>query len=174
MTNVAPPFAWNFCPECGAKLEHRNDGESDRPHCAPCGRFFYSNPVPAACCIVARGDEILFVQRAIEPCRGGWSLPGGFVELGETTEEAAVRELWEETRLRVADLQLLGVSTQPSQSAGAVTVLGYLAGSWAGEPEAASDAMAFGFFNAASRPPLAFQVHRELMAIYDAHHAGGA
>lgn len=97
-------------------------------------------------------------------------MPGGFVELGETTEEAAARELWEETRLRVAGLQLIGASTQASTHAGAVTVLGYLAGSWTGQPEAASDALALGFFTPEERPPLAFQVHRDLVAIYDAHY----
>ncbi len=166
----ARPFAWNFCPTCGKPLALRHDGESERPHCAGCQRFFYSNPVPACCCFVTRGSELLLVQRAIEPCYGQWSLPGGFVEMGETTEEAAIRELLEETGLRAHGVRLLGVSTQPSPLSGSVVVLGYLIEEWGGEAAAMSDALDLGFFTKEARPPLAFKAHRELTALYDALH----
>lgn len=149
-------------------MKQRHDGEALRPQCERCERFYYSNPVPAACCIVTSGDSLLLVQRAVEPCRGEWTLPGGFVEVGETTEEAVLRELYEETGLHGQGLQLLGVSTQPSKMTGAVMVLGYRVLAWEGEPEARSDALAFGFFSKAERPPLAFQAHRDLLAIFDA------
>jgi len=168
MTHEPAPFVWNYCPICGHRLAPAFDGESERPLCAGCHRFYYSNPVPASCCFVARGEGLLLVQRAVEPCKGLWTLPGGFVELGETTEQAALRELLEETSLRGRDARLIGASTQPSQLSGAVTVLGYVIDSWEGEPRPASDALAAAFFVAAERPPLAFLAHRELMAIYDA------
>jgi 8-oxo-dGTP diphosphatase len=160
-------FGWNFCPICGTPLEVRHDGQSHRPACVHCARFYYSNPVPAACCFIAQGDTLLLAQRAVEPCRGQWTLPGGFIELGETSEEAARREILEETGLIVHDLRLIGVSTRQSLVSGAVMVLGYIAGHWEGTPSPDSDAMALQFFAPHERPPLAFEVHRELLARYD-------
>lgn len=161
------PLAWNFCPICGAPLEPAHDGQSDRPHCSACNRFYYSNPTPAACCLVTRGSEILFVQRAVEPCRGMWSLPGGFVELYESPEEAARRELEEETGLRAQRLHLLGTNAQKSRF-GAVLVIAYTVDEWEGDLVAGSDAMDAGFYAADVRPALAFQAHRDFLARYDA------
>jgi ADP-ribose pyrophosphatase YjhB (NUDIX family) len=74
----------------------------------------------------------------------------------------------EETGLIVHDVRLIGVSTQQSRLSGAVMVLGYEALAWEGEPSPDSDAMALQFFKRDERPPLAFQAHRELLALYDA------
>ncbi len=167
MTFDPAPFTWNYCPICGRPLAASHDGESQRPHCQACRRFYYLNPVPAACCFVSRGADLLFVRRAIEPCRGQWSFPGGFVEIGETTEEAARRELFEETGLRGSGFHLIGASTQPSRLSGAVTVLGYAVARWEGELTPASDALDAAFFAPDQRPPLAFQAHRDLLAAYD-------
>lgn len=162
------PLAWNFCPICGAALALCHDGQSERPCCAGCNRFYYSNPVPAACCFVRRNDELLFVQRSVEPCKGMWTLPGGFVEVGESTDEAALRELFEETGLVGHGVRLIGANTQLSRLSGAVVVMAYEVERWHGEPVADTDAMAVGFFARHARPPIAFQAHRELLAIYDA------
>jgi ADP-ribose pyrophosphatase YjhB (NUDIX family) len=153
MTLEPAPLAWNYCPICGAALVICDDGQSDRPCCTRCRRFYYSNPVPAACCIVRKDDTLLFVQRAVEPRKGLWVLPGGFVEIGETTEQAALRELAEETGLTGRRPRLLGASTQPSRLTGAVVVMAYVIEEWEGEPVAATDAMAFGFFPRYARPP---------------------
>lgn len=161
------PLAWNFCPICGAALISRHDGERERPCCVACRRFYYSNPIPAACCFVRRGSELLFVQRAVEPCKGLWTLPGGFVEVGETTDEAALRELFEETGLRGRGVRLIGANTQLSRLSGAVVVMAYEILEWQGDPIADTDAMAVGFFPREGRPPIAFDAHRELLAIYD-------
>ncbi|MDX9971452.1 MAG: NUDIX hydrolase [FCB group bacterium] len=169
MTIEPSPLAWNYCPICGVALVLCHDGESDRPCCRNCSRFYYSNPVPAACCFVRRnGDELLFVQRAVEPGRGLWTLPGGFVEVGETTDEAALRELAEETNLIGRGTRLIGANTQLSRLSGAVVVMAYLVEKWEGDPVPATDAMALGFFPRDRRPPIAFQAHRELIALYDA------
>jgi len=168
MSHETKPFPWNYCPVCGTALSREHDGEKERPYCAPCQRYFYRNPLPAVCCLVARDDEILLVQRAVEPCLGGWSLPGGFVEVGETTEEAAIREMHEETGLRVKGLRLIGVSTQKSRHYGAVMVLGYSVKEWSGDLRAGSDAMDLRFFRRDERPVLPFPAHVELLGLYDA------
>ncbi len=164
------PFAWNFCGICGNELIIAHDGQSDKPHCPDCSRFYYRNPIPAACCFVRRApDELLFAQRAVHPCKGEWTLPGGFVELGETTEEAALRELLEETNLRASSARLIGVSTKQSPVSGAIMVLGYIVDQWEGEDEMRpdTDAMDLRFFKKDERPNLPFSVHRELLDIYD-------
>tara|TARA_R110001592_G_scaffold49259_3_gene153879 strand:+ start:549 stop:923 length:375 start_codon:yes stop_codon:yes gene_type:complete len=119
---------------------------------------------------VARAnDELLFTRRAVEPCKGEWTLPGGFIELGETAEEAALRELHEETNLRATCAELLGVSTKQSPNVGAVMVLGFIISDWSGEEDMRpdTDAMEVRFFPKLSRPPMPFSVHRELLAVYD-------
>ncbi len=170
------PFAWNYCGTCGNELVIAYDGQSDKPHCPDCRRFYYRNPVPAACCFVRRGkDELLFAQRAVHPCKGEWTLPGGFVELGETTEEAVLRELLEETQLRATRGRLIGVSTKQSPGHGAIMVLGYIIDEWEGEEDMApdTDAMALQFFKKSERPEMPFSVHRDLLAIYDAMEENG-
>jgi 8-oxo-dGTP diphosphatase len=166
------PFEWNYCGTCGRPLIVAHDGQSDKPHCPNCRRFFYHNPVPAACCFVSRAPgEILFARRAVEPCKGEWSLPGGFIELGESAEEAALRELREEANLRATHADLLGVSTRQSPISGAVMVLGYVIDAWEGEADMRpdSDASELQFFAQPAWPPLAFSVHRELLALYVLH-----
>ena len=171
MTYDAPePFHWNHCGTCGRPLVVAYDGQSEKPHCPACRRFYYRNPVPAACCFVPRGDgELLFVQRAVEPCKGGWSLPGGFIELDETPEAAALRELREETNLIARRARLLGVSSRQSPVSGAILVLGYVVDEWDGEADMRpdSDALSLAFFPRDARPELAFHVHRELLSLYD-------
>lgn len=170
MSFVLPePFAWNYCGTCGDQLIVAHDGQSDKPHCPRCRRFYYRNPVPAACCFVRRGpDELLFAQRAVEPARGHWCLPGGFVELGETTEQAALRELLEETGLRAERARLLGVATRQSPLSGAVLVLGYVIEDWEGELTPDSDALDLRFYKKGERPKMPFDAHRELLELYDA------
>jgi len=168
MSHDTKPFPWNYCPVCGAALAREHDGEKERPYCVPCRRFFYRNPAPAVCCLLGRHDEVLLVQRAVEPCLGEWSLPGGFVEIDETTEEAAVREMYEETGLSVKGLRLIGVSTQQSRHYGAVMVLGYTVEEWSGDLRAGSDALDLRFFPRNKRPILPFPAHVELLGMYDA------
>ena len=161
-------FAWNHCPICGKGLEDADDGQGIRPYCDACNRFYYSNPAPAACCLVTNEkDELLFVQRSVEPRRGMWTLPGGFVELGETTEEAAIRELEEETGLKGRGVSLVGISTRPSKASGGIIVIAYEVQEWEGEIVAMTDAMDAAFYPHDKRPAIAFEVHMDLLEIYD-------
>ncbi len=78
-----------------------------------CGFVHYINPRPVAGTIPVREDgAILLLRRAIDPRRGFWVFPGGYMDVGETAEEAAARETMEEAHLEVADLRLSGVYTR--------------------------------------------------------------
>ena len=92
-----------FCNHCGGPLELRVPPEDNRERhvCSGCGSVHYQNPRIVAGCIPAWDDGILLCERANEPRAGLWTLPAGYMELGETTSEAALRETLEEANARV-------------------------------------------------------------------------
>lgn len=75
----------------------------------------YVAPALTADAVLLKGREVLLIRRAREPWKGMWALPGGFVEVGERVEEAARRELMEETGLRGDIVDLLGVWSDPKR-----------------------------------------------------------
>lgn len=100
-----------FCPACGSPLETRFvevEGR-ERPVCTVCGRIHYRNPVVVAGVVPVVGDRIWMLRRATEPRYGYWTFPAGFMELGETVEDAAIRETHEELNLEIELGSLLGV-----------------------------------------------------------------
>ncbi|MFQ5381446.1 MAG: NUDIX domain-containing protein [Dehalococcoidia bacterium] len=102
---------------CGGRLERRvpRGDLKSRLVCTACGFVHYLNPRPVAGTVPLRRSEgrLLLVRRAIEPQSGKWVFPGGFMDVGETAEQAACRETAEEANLEVDDLRLLGVYTRP-------------------------------------------------------------
>jgi ADP-ribose pyrophosphatase YjhB (NUDIX family) len=93
----------NFCPACAAPVEQRIPDGDHRPRsvCTACGTVHYRNPKLIAGCVPEHGGRILICRRAIEPRRGFWTVPAGFMETGETLQDAAARECHEEALARV-------------------------------------------------------------------------
>ncbi|MCC6387276.1 MAG: NUDIX hydrolase [Dehalococcoidia bacterium] len=113
-----------YCMHCGQRLTTAiPEGDSKRRMvCLDCGFIHYINPRPVAGAIPVREDgAILLVRRAIEPRMGTWVFPGGYMDVGETAEEAAARETREEALLDVQDLSLVGVYTRTE--AGVVVIV---------------------------------------------------
>jgi len=104
-----------YCSNCGAKLTRKVPEGDDRARyvCDSCAIVHYTNPKIVAGCIPVWRNRLLLCRRAIEPRHGLWTLPAGFMEDGESTEQAAARETWEEARARVEDLALYGVFSIP-------------------------------------------------------------
>ncbi|HIE4272035.1 TPA: NUDIX hydrolase [Pseudomonas aeruginosa] len=105
-----------FCPQCGSgDLERRQpDGDThERLTCGACSYIHYENPKIIAGCIIERDGLYLLCQRAIAPRIGTWTLPAGFMENGETTEQAALREVWEETGVRAEILSPYSIFSVP-------------------------------------------------------------
>ncbi len=104
-----------YCGNCGAPVELRIPAGDDRQRyiCSACGSIHYQNPKLVVGCVAEFGDRILLCRRAIEPRLGLWTLPAGFMENGETVEEAAVRETAEEAKARVEILSLFSVVSLP-------------------------------------------------------------
>lgn len=93
----------NYCSDCGGAIELRiPKGDNRNRHvCSGCGAIHYQNPRVVVGCIPENDRDLLLCRRAIEPRAGYWTLPAGFLELGESTEQGAVRETFEEAVARV-------------------------------------------------------------------------
>lgn len=92
-----------YCPDCSEPLRFEIPSGDDRHRhvCGSCGTVHYQNPKVIAGCLPVLGDKVLLCRRAIEPRMGYWTLPAGFMELGESVCEAARREAWEEAKVEV-------------------------------------------------------------------------
>lgn len=103
----------NFCSNCGHRIALRIPNGDDKPRhvCDDCGTIHYKNPLMVIGAIPEWDDRILLCKRAIEPRLGCWTLPAGFMELGESTGEAALRETLEEANARI---ELTGLYTMLS------------------------------------------------------------
>ena len=100
-----------FCAECGHAVEHRIPPGDQLPRyvCPACGTIHYQNPKIVAGCVPEHEGRILLCRRAIEPRYGFWTIPAGFMENGETTQQAAQRESLEEACAQVEVGSLLAV-----------------------------------------------------------------
>ena len=101
----------NFCTQCGGRLEFRvPPGDNLARHvCDACGTIHYQNPRLIVGCVPEHEGRILLCRRAIEPRRGYWTVPAGFMENGETLQEAAARESREEALAEVQIGSLLSI-----------------------------------------------------------------
>ena len=147
-----------FCTACGAPLEEREVEGKPRPVCTRCGRIHYRNQAPVAVCIVEHAGGIVLIKRANEPGLGRWALPGGFVDWEEDIEDAARREVREETGL---DIDLLGVIDaqsffEPNKHG---LVVFYRAAATGGALRAGDDAAEVAVFSPDALPSVAFETH---------------
>jgi ADP-ribose pyrophosphatase YjhB (NUDIX family) len=94
-----------YCSDCGNPVVRRIPEGDDRPRyiCEHCETIHYQNPRVVVGCLVTSGEEVLLCRRAINPQRGLWTIPAGFLENGETLLQGAMRETWEEARAHVRD-----------------------------------------------------------------------
>ena len=155
------------CIYCGAQLSEKLIEGTVRLFCEGCKEPIYENPIPATCLVVVNDRNKLFlVKRSVEPKKGFWCLPGGFMELGETPEEAALRELKEETNLIGHIRMLLGVTSNHSDKYNTVLMIGYLVESYMGTPKAGDDASDIDCFDFDDLPEVAFESHIKFIRIY--------
>ena len=131
--------------------------------------YTYKYPRPAVtadCIVITREAEpkVLLIQRGDQPFKGGWAFPGGFMDMDETTEQCAIRELEEETGLKVTDLHQIGAYSKVDRDPrGRTITVAYLA--IVDKPVAVigqDDAAKAEWFSIDELPPLAFD-HEEIM-----------
>jgi len=124
----------------------------------------YRNPVPTVDIIIEVEKGVVLIKRRNPP--PGWAIPGGFVDYGETVENAAVREAKEETGLDVELTRLLGVYSDPERDPRGHTISTVFVASASGPPVAGDDAADARIFTKNSLPPdIAFD-HRKILGDY--------
>ncbi|GAB4330397.1 MAG: NUDIX hydrolase [Phototrophicales bacterium] len=142
----------NYCPACGTQNEYISHDGRLRPKCPACGYITYVDPKCAAIAFIVENDRLLLVQRAYDPGKGKWGLPGGFIEAGEDPKETARREALEETGLNIEITNLLDVFFVEN---GVITIA-YAAKRLNGDLTAADDALDVRWFTRETLPELVF------------------
>lgn len=159
MTVSSAPETFAYCPRCAAPLVTRPFGGKPRRTCPECGYIYFTDPKVGVGVLVVANGRLLLVRRAVNPEKGKWSLPAGFVDSGEDPRETAVRETLEETSLMVAITGLEDVyfnaSAKPGQPGASIFIL-YRAELVGGELRAGDDAADAAFFALEDLPELAF------------------
>ena len=158
---------YRFCPVCGHALhtEVIKSCEPERLVCNNCGFVFYLDPKLAVGTLVTLDSKIVLLRRGIEPAYGRWVFPGGYVNRGETVEEASVLETREEVNLDVKIDKLLNVYSYPGRP---VIVVVYAASVAGGELKAGDEALEVEAFSPEDIPwrELAFPSTRDALVEY--------
>ena len=104
-------FKFQHCPVCGQRLEERiiKENEPERLVCTTCDFVMYLDPKVVACSILEIDSKLVLLKRDIEPRKGCWVIPGGYVERGERVEDAAIRETEEECGIKAEISRLVNV-----------------------------------------------------------------
>lgn len=147
----------NYCLLCGARLISAERFGKMRKVCPACGWTHFTDPKVAAAVLVERDGKILLVRRAVDPARGLWTMPAGFVDAGEDPAEAAARECLEETGLNIQIRDLITVLSGQEHPRGAHIIIFYRGEIVAGEMSPGDDVDGVEFFALDALPPLAFK-----------------
>ena len=128
--SARPDFApigqqFKFCPLCQTELVYRNVHDRMRQQCPSCHWIHFQDPKVGAGVLIQQDGSILLGRRGIDPGKGLWCFPSGFVEIDETPEQAAIRECKEETGLEVEVTSLFGVYPFVSRMKGAGILILY-------------------------------------------------
>ncbi|NQU34476.1 MAG: NUDIX hydrolase [Bacteroidetes bacterium] len=145
-----------YCAHCGTKVINRNEGDIVRDYCELCDTYFYDNPLPVASTIVVKNREVLLVKRKFDPYKGQWCLPSGFAEIGESIQDAAIRELKEETGIVGKVIDNVNVNSTYNNLYGDLLFITYEAEWIDGQLMAGDDAEEVLFFPLEDFPHLAF------------------
>lgn len=155
-----------YCPHCGSSLIKKPEGDVVRDFCKDCNLYFYDNPLPVVSSIIGKDRSILLVKRKNEPHKGKWCLPSGFAEVGESIEDAALRELEEETGLKGKTIGLVDVDSNHDAFYGDLFFITFEVEWITGRPMPGDDAIEVNFFPVTSMPKLAFESNTKAVETY--------
>lgn len=145
-----------FCPYCGNRISQKYEEGILRDYCEICDLFFYDNPLPVVSTIIEEDRRLLLVKRKNNPYKGKWCLPSGFAEIDESIEEAAIRELEEETGVKGKITSLVDVDSCSNYFYGDLIFLTFGAVQAGGALSPGSDTVAVKYFPIEEIPRLAF------------------
>lgn len=151
-----------YCPQCTKKIEIRTIDNRPRDYCPYCDEVFYDNPLPVVSAIVVNDKrEVLLVLRDRKPNEGEWCLPSGFVEVNESIENAALRELREETGLQGKIIRLQAVQSYYSSFYGDLIWVTFEVEHNKGDLNPGDDARDARYFPIKEMPELAFSPNQK-------------
>ncbi len=157
-----------FCPQCATALAQTAEGHVSFLHCHHCGFRYYREPKVSVVARIEHEGRLLFIQRGIEPGLGKWCFPGGFLNFGETPEQALRRETREETALDIQVKEILAVFPMEGRGLQVPGIVLAYAALCLGDPrgiQAADDAVDIRWCSPAEFPlPLAFRSTQKLIA----------
>lgn len=153
-----------YCQRCGSPMTWQERFGRERPVCPQCDWIYFPDPKVAVAVLVEQEGQVLLVRRAIDPERGRWTLPAGFVDAGEDPARAAERECLEEAGLNVRVNSLLDVLYGQEHPRGAHIVIFYRAEILSGSLCPGDDVDDVGFFSKDQLPPLAFKTTQKVLA----------
>ncbi|NHZ72129.1 MAG: NUDIX domain-containing protein [Aquificales bacterium] len=157
------PEEFVYCPKCATPLITRPVGDKPRRACPDCGYVYFTDPKVGVGVLVVENGRLLLICRAMNPQKGKWSIPAGFVDSGEDPQKTAVRETLEETNLEVTITSLEDVyfnaNVKPGQAGASIFIM-YRAKLLGGQLQAGDDAADAKFFALDNLPELAFASSR--------------
>lgn len=155
-----------YCLYCGGLTTQKYEDGVKRDYCPACNSFFYENPIPVVSAILESSRQILLVKRDRAPSKGLWCLPTGFAEAGESIEQAALRELEEETGIKGKIIKLLDVDSYKSRFYGDLLFLTFVVEQSGGKLCAGDDCSQAQFWPVNKLPPLAFRSNKRALDAY--------
>ena len=156
-----------YCSNCGNQNTYRHIEGNKRFHCTKCKAIHYQNPKPTATLLCLKNNQILLGKRAFNPAKNKWGLIGGFMELNETLEDAARRELYEETQLNGNVIDIVGVCSHFNSVFGDILLIGLTMKieKW-DKLKPGDDVLEAKLFDIDNLPKLAFESHQNLIDMY--------
>lgn len=154
----------HFCLMCGAPMEVQRLEGREREQCPACGWVYYLHLKLGAGVLVVHEGRLLLLKRAHHPWKGAWNLPAGYVEVDESPEQAAMREVREETGLEVALDRLLGNYFFDDDPRGNGLLAVFLGRPVSGELTVTDETAEYGYFSPDELPdPLCGAAHDQLI-----------
>ena len=155
-----------FCPYCGNRISQKYEEGILRDYCEICDLFFYDNPLPVVSTVLVEERKILLVKRRNKPYKGKWCLPSGFAEIDESIEEAAIRELEEETGVKGRITSLVDVDSCSNYFYGDLIFLTFEVVQAGGLLSPGSDTVAVKYYPVENVPRLAFSSNTKAVNAY--------
>ncbi|MFQ6672010.1 MAG: NUDIX hydrolase [Candidatus Tectimicrobiota bacterium] len=159
------PF--RYCPYCGSALQRHQPTGDARPRlvCSACEMVIHQNPKPVVAAVIEKDGKVLLARRAKDLRTGRWDLPGGFVEMDETAEEALVREVREEVGCEIRLHGVLGVFREVTGAYGPSLNIHFRAAPLS-DPRPTEEVSEVGWFGSEDLPPATeFAFENDLAAL---------
>ncbi|MCY3899888.1 MAG: NUDIX domain-containing protein [Caldilineaceae bacterium] len=158
---------FRYCPYCASSIVEEVRFNAVRPVCSACGFVQFHDPKVAVIALVVHRRRVLLIQRAVDPAKGKWSLPGGYMDAGEMPQEALKRELKEEVGLSVKIGELIEIFPMVNEEEERIGIVLAFEGEPSGSPDipfVADDAQDAGWFCLGEIPSdLAFESTETLL-----------